>query len=74
MLILPAEAPAADGPPASSTGTWMKSPLMSPPVWLNWLLAMATSVLLSMASTKPSPSVFSEVRKARTSLPPRMRS
>ena len=39
-----------------------------------WPLEMATSVLLSMASTKPSPRVLSEVRKVRTSLPPRTRS
>jgi len=39
-----------------------------------WPLEIATSVLLSMASTKPSPRVLSELRNVRTSLPPKTRS
>src|SRR6266545_1708540 len=45
---------------ASTTGTWMIVP------WKpgGWLFRMATSVLLAMHSTKPSPMVLRVVRKA----------
>src|SRR5207247_627446 len=54
----------------SATGTWMNCPRMP----AGWLFVIATRVLLSMDSTKPSPRVLSDVRKVRTLFPPRTRS
>jgi hypothetical protein len=66
VLVLPAKRPTRVWPGASNIGTWMASPRIKPWLWSGWLLAIASSVESSTASTKPSPSVFNTARKLRT--------
>ena len=47
---------------------------MRPPLWPGCALAMFCKVVLLTASTKPSPSVFKEVRKVKTFSVPGRRS
>src|SRR5438093_1153251 len=61
--------PTRTAPLASSTGTWITWPAIRPPLCPGWALAIATIVFELIASTKPSPTVLSDVRNVRTFSP-----